>query len=93
MPRRRARGRSPHRDGIPFSRNAGNDAQAGPNSKGSSEQAGRDQALLEGSQDAVRIAAEVVDIALVAAAVAMRELVVRLDGRRGTSGAESSDHQ
>jgi hypothetical protein len=37
------------------------------------------------------MAAEVVDIALVAAALAMREMVVRLNGRDAASGSQSSD--
>jgi hypothetical protein len=86
MPRHRARGRSPHREGAPYARERLREGQ------GPTEEA-RDDALLECAQDAVRIAAEVVDIALVAAAVAMRELVVRLNGRDGASGASSSDHR
>jgi hypothetical protein len=86
MPRHRARGRSPHREGAPYPRERLREGQV-PAEETQSD------ALLEGAQDAVRIAAEVVDIALVAAAVAMRELVVRLNGRDGASGASSSDHR
>ncbi len=88
MPRRRARGRSPHRDGTPIVRQRQHDEKA---SQGPADQGGHEDALLEGAQDAVRMAAEVVDLALVAAAVAMRELVVRLEGRNGASGADGSD--
>lgn len=93
MPRRRARGRSPYRDGSPFSRQRDHEPQAASSDKRQPEQSGVDEALIEGAQDAVKMAAEVVDIALVAAALAMRELVVRLDGRSGASGAGSSDHR
>ncbi len=93
MPRRRARGRSPYRDGAPFSRNRDHQPASEPVAAASSESGSSDEVLLEGAQEAVRMAAEVVDIALVAAAVAMRELVIRLDGRGGASGAGPTDQR
>ena len=93
MPRRRARGRSPYRDGAPFSRNRDHEPVSEPVSSSNAASGSADEVLLEGAQEAVRMAAEVVDIALVAAAVAMRELVIRLDGRSGASGAEPTDQR
>ena len=91
MPRHRARGRSPHRAGVPHAPQRLRDQQPPFQPEPEESKPGVDETLLEGAQDAVRMAAEVVDIALVAAALAMREMVVRLNGRDAASGSQSSD--
>ena len=87
LPRHRARGRSPHREGSPLFR--GEENQPPNPSAVPPKQADWDAAAT--AQDAVKMAAEVADIALTAAALLMREMLVRLDDRDGPRSTPSDD--
>lgn len=76
MPRHRARGRSARREGDPITR----ERTDFPRGEGAVPPRPVDAAKAAAAQEAVRMAAEVAEIALTAAALMMRELLVRLEG-------------
>ena len=76
MPRHRARGRSVRRDGDPITR----ERTDYPRGEGAVPPRPVDAAKAAAAQEAIRMAAEVAEIALTAAALMMRELLVRLEG-------------
>lgn len=87
LPRHRARGRSPHREGTPLFRGGENQ----PPNPGTVPPNQADWDAAATAQDAVRMAAEVADIALTAAALLMREMLVHLQDRDGPRSTPSDD--
>ena len=85
MPRHRARGRSPLRPAAEPVRDAGDPLGAMP----AEEHVDLASAGAQTAADAVRMAAEVADIALTAAALMMRQLLVELESKG--SAADTSD--